>query len=97
MKELAQQFSGTGKGNQTSYPDEIDTPGKRALFDNFGQNIAWVLAVVKAIAQNKTAGWVSSPMPQPKRAVLKAIYDAVGNSIDPHDVLDIVMVQNEFQ
>ncbi|MFT5342108.1 MAG: type I restriction enzyme R subunit [Paracoccaceae bacterium] len=97
VKELAQQFSGTGKANQTSYPDEIDTPGKRALFDNFGQDITWVLAVVKAIAQNKTAGWVSSPMPQPKRAVLKAIYDAVGDSIDPQDVLDIVMVQNEFQ
>jgi type I restriction enzyme, R subunit len=97
VKELAQQLSGTGKGNLTSYPDEIDTPGKRALFDNFGQDITWVSAVVKAIAQNKTAGWVTSPMPQPKRAVLKAIYDAVGDKIDPQDVLDIVMVQNEFQ
>lgn len=98
VKELAQEFSNSGGSvHATTYPSEIDSLGKRALFDNFGRDVEWVLSVVKAVVENKTAGWVSSPMPQPKRAVLKAIYEAVGDDIDPQDVLEIVMVQNEFQ
>ncbi|MEP5632682.1 MAG: type I restriction endonuclease subunit R [Tateyamaria sp.] len=97
VKQLAEQFAGTGASGLGEYPDSVDTPGKRALFDNFGEDENWVLKVVRAVVDAKTAGWVSSPMPQPKRAVMKAIYVAVGDLYDPKDVLDIVMAQNEFQ
>jgi hypothetical protein len=36
-------------------------------------------------------------MPQAQRAVRKAIYDAVGDAHNPQAVLEIVMVQDEFQ
>lgn len=97
VKQLAEQFAGSGGAGLSSYPAEIDTVGKQALFDNFDQDAEWALKVVDAVLQNKTAGWVSSPMPQPKRAVMKAIYDAVGDECDPREVLDIVMAQIEFQ
>ena len=96
VKELAKQFTTAGGPGPSDYPEEIDTPGKQALYDNFGQDTDWVLKVVHAVLQNKTAGWVNSPMPQPRRAVRKAIYDAVGDALDPQAVLEIVMVQNEF-
>ena len=97
VKQLAEQFGGDGSAGLAEYPPSIDTAGKRALFDNFGQNEGWVLSVAQAVVDAKIAGWVSSPMPQPKRAVTKAIFDAVGDHYDPKDVLDIVMAQNEFQ
>lgn len=97
VKQLAEQFSGDSADSLAKYPPSIDTAGKRALFDNFGQDEDWVQSVAQAVVDAKTAGWVSSPMPQPKRAVMKAIFDAVGDHYDPKDVLDIVMAQNEFQ
>ena len=53
--------------------------------------------MARVVQQTKTAGWVNSPMPQPKRAVRKAIFDAVGDSVDPQAVPELVMVQDEFQ
>lgn len=97
VKELAEQVVNSGNSNSSSYPPELKTPGKRALYDNFGQDIDWVLKVEHAVLQNKTAGWVNSPMPQPQRAVRRAIYEAVGDTHDPQAVLEIVMVQDEFQ
>lgn len=97
VKELAKQVANSGTSNLTPYPNEVNTPGKQSLYDNFGQVIDWVLKVEHAVLRYKTAGWVNSPMPQPQRAVLRAIYEAVGDTHDPQAVLEIVMVQDEFQ
>ena len=48
------------KGGRTSrnYPEGINTPGKQALFDNFGKNIELTQKIDKAIQSNKLAAWV---------------------------------------
>lgn len=97
VKKLAQKVANLGAANSASYPNEINTRGMQALFDNFGQDVDWVLKVEHAVLLSKTSGWVNSPIPQPQRAVRRAIYDAVGDTHDPQSVLEIVMVQDEFQ
>ena len=55
------------------------------------------LFVTHAVLTAKTGGWAKSQIRQSKRDAMKAIYDAVGDTHDPEDVLKIVMAQNEFQ
>jgi type I restriction enzyme R subunit len=97
VKELAEEFVASGKPNLSGYPDAIDTVGKQALWDNFEQDAEWVTKVVDAVERSKTSGWVDAPMPQPQRAVLRAIYEAVGDAHDPQAILEIVMAQHEFK
>lgn len=40
------------------YPSEINSPGKQALYDNFGKDIELTLKIDRAIQSNKLAAWV---------------------------------------
>lgn len=43
---------------RNDYPEGINTPGKQALFDNFGKDIELTQKIDKAIQSNKLAAWV---------------------------------------
>ena len=43
---------------RTNYPEEINTAGKQALYDNFGKDIELTLKLDQAIQSNKLAAWV---------------------------------------
>ncbi len=45
----------TGRSN---YPEEINTAGKQALYDNFGKDIELAIKLDRAIQSNKLAAWV---------------------------------------
>lgn len=43
---------------RTNYPEEINTAGKQALYDNFGKDIELAIKLDQAIQSNKLAAWV---------------------------------------
>lgn len=43
---------------RTNYPEEINTAGKQALYDNFGKDIELTIKLDQAIQSNKLAAWV---------------------------------------
>jgi type I restriction enzyme R subunit len=44
-----------------AYPKDLDTPGKRALFDNLGKDQAVALAVDRSIRENRQDDWRNNP------------------------------------
>jgi type I restriction enzyme R subunit len=95
VKELSLQVVNPGGIEPADYPYEIDTAGKRALYDNCKRDEGWVRSVDLAIRDNKKADWVGSPIKE--RELTGAIYDAVGDEVPLDDVMGIVRNQHEYK
>ena len=83
--------------NQASdprYPQMLDTPAKRALYDNLGEDEEVVLAVHEAIVKNKQDGWTSNPIKT--RMVRYAIMDVLDDDEETNHILDLVKNQEEY-
>jgi type I restriction enzyme R subunit len=78
-----------------TYPKELDTPGKRALFDNLGKDQALALAVDTAIRANRQDDWRNNPFKIKK--VRLAIKSALKNDEAlTAKTLELVKNQNEY-
>src|SRR5665213_623351 len=72
--ELTKQAKG-GPGG-AAYPKSLDTPAKKALYDNLGKNEALALAVDTAVRKNAQAGWRDDNIFK-IRKMRKAIHDVL--------------------
>ena len=75
------------------YPPAIDTPAKKALFNNLGDE-SLALAIDAAIRLVKPDGWRESTIK--KRIVRKAIAEVLKNDALLDDVLELVDAQTEY-
>ena len=75
---LAKQATTPGE-TASSYPAELDTPAKRALFDNLGRDAALALKVDAAVLYSRMDGWRGNAIK--KRRVRLAIRDAIAPAI----------------
>ncbi|MEZ5759095.1 MAG: type I restriction endonuclease subunit R [Emcibacteraceae bacterium] len=95
VKELALKVTNPGGVNPDEHPDAIDTPGKKAIYDNFGQDEALTVAIDAAVRVTKKANWVGNITKE--REVAGAIYEVVKDEklVDP--ILELVKNQHEYQ
>ena len=78
-----------------SYPAELDSPAKRALYDNLDRNKALALAVNKSVVRERQDDWRSSPVKT--RKVKYAIKEALsGDEALTEQMLELVKNQNEY-
>ena len=78
-----------------SYPKDLDTPGKRALFDNLGKDQALALAVDRSIRENRQDDWRNNPFKIKRvRLAIKAVLN--DNEGLTAKTLELVKNQNEY-
>lgn len=77
------------------YPKHLDTPAKRALYDNLGKDPALAIAVHEAVEGSRQDDWRGNPM---KRKKIKlAIKQALDNNEELADkILTLVENQGEY-
>ena len=91
--ELARQVKNPTTGE--SYPKSLDTPAKRALFDNLNQDEPLALAVDGAVRQSRQDDWRSNPVKVKKvRMAIKAVLG--DDEALAEQVLQLVKNQNEY-
>jgi len=96
VKELSVQVVNPGGINPTSYPSSVDTPGKKALYDNFENDEIWVAKVDTAVRTTKKADWNGNP--QKEGEIQAAIYKALDNDDSQiAEILELVKNQHEYQ
>ena len=78
-----------------SYPKELNTPGKRALYDNLGKDQARALAVDHSIHESRQDDWRNNPFKI--RKVRLAVKVALGGDEElTEKTLELVKYQNEY-
>ena len=93
IAELTKQVKNPGGGS--GYPASLDTPAKRALYDNLGQNEVLALKVHQAVQNSRQDGWRSNPMKvkKVKLAIKAALHD---NELLTEKIIELVKNQHEY-
>jgi type I restriction enzyme R subunit len=91
--ELTKKIKNPAAGG--SYPAALNTPGRRALYDNLGKDEAVALAVDATVRANRQDGWRENPFKIKK--VKLAIKSALGDDEAlTQRVLELVKNQHEY-
>ncbi|MEY4548333.1 MAG: hypothetical protein RL685_4528 [Pseudomonadota bacterium] len=91
--ELTRQSQQGPQG--AAYPAAIDSPAKRALYDNLGRNEPLVIAMDSAVRQKVQDAWRSNVMKT--RRVRQAIADVLGEADDRIEpTLELIKNQNDY-
>ena len=91
--ELSKQVRDPGESVQ--YPDDIDTNGKRALFDNLNSDKVRALAISEAILSSRSDDWRGHPLKE--RAIKMAIKRAYGEISDDELKALFEIVKNQYE
>jgi type I restriction enzyme R subunit len=94
LKEIAELVRQARAGHGRSYPESIDTPGRKALYDNLGSDEALALQADAAIRSSAEAGWRDHMMKQ--RRILQALRSALGDAADFGTILEIARAHAEY-
>jgi type I restriction enzyme R subunit len=91
--DLAKKVANPASGE--SYPVGLDTPGKRALFDNLGNDLSLALAVDQAVRSSRQDDWRNNPFK------IKKVRLAIKGALNGDDelaakTLELVANQNEY-
>lgn len=78
----------------TQYPPSLDTPAKRALYDNLEQNEALALAINQEILQTKKDAWRGNKIKE--REVRNAIKKHLDSAEKIDMIFDIVKNQSDY-
>jgi len=83
------------KKPEGNYPAQINTQGKRALYDNLNREEELALQLDAAIRDNKEHGWIGHPIKEKK--LRNALRKVLGDESLLKATLEIVKHQDEYQ
>ena len=90
--ELARQVQNPTGG--TAYPKSLNTPAKRALYDNLGKDEQLAIKVDAEIQRTKKDGWRGSKIKE--REVRYAIRNVLPDDTLTNQIFEIVKNQDEY-
>lgn len=78
----------------STYPSDINTRGKQALFDNLDSDEVLVVAIDSVIKHTKQDSWIGNRMKEKKVKI--AIKKILGTNIDIEQIMEIIKKQDEY-
>lgn len=98
IRQLAKKVKRPGENTTRSYPPTVNTPGKRALYDNIVQDEVLVAKIDAAIRYTKKADWLGDRFKE--REIANAIREELnGIDIDKdiENIMALIRVQKEYR
>ena len=94
LKRIAELAKQVDTGMSDSTPQELDTPGKRALWNNLGQNQALALKIDETVKKVRPDGWRGV---QAREQVIKqALYNVLKDVTEVERIFLIIKAQKEY-
>lgn len=94
LEEIAEIAKKVNRGKKDDTPDSLDTPAKRTLYNNLGQDENLALRVDEAVKAVKEADFRGNP---PKENVIKGkIYEVLQDANEVERIFEIVKKQQEY-
>jgi type I restriction enzyme R subunit len=94
LKRIAELSAKVQAGKSDETPAKLDTPGKRALWNNLNQNEELALRIDSAIRETRPDGWRG--VPPREQTIKKALYDILQDVDDVEKTFLIVKAQKEY-
>lgn len=94
LQQIAELINRVNAGTVDSTPPRLDTPGKRALYNNLEHNEELALRLDQAVKTNAPDGWRGV---EPKERVIKqALYKELGDKDEVERIFLIIKAQREY-
>lgn len=94
LRQIADLVKRIDVGTAEGTPERLDTPGKRALYNNLETDEELALRLDDAVKQNAPDGWRGV---EPKeRVIKKALYQELGDKDEVERIFLIVKAQREY-
>jgi type I restriction enzyme R subunit len=94
LKRMALLVKQVDQGRTDETPSSLDTPAKRALYDNLSSDADKALAVYTAIMEARPANWRGNQARE--QAVKRAIFAVVKSEEEVERIFPVVKAQSEF-
>jgi type I restriction enzyme R subunit len=94
LKQIAELAKRVQAGQPDDMPPSLDTPGRRALYNNLGQNEQLALAVDLAIRTQRPDSW--RDVPAREKVVKAAIYSVLKDVAEVERIFKFVRAQGEY-
>jgi type I restriction enzyme R subunit len=94
LKQIADLAKRVQAGKPDDLPVALNTPGKRALYNNLGQNEQRALAVDQAVRNSRPDAWRG--VPARELVIKRAIYDVLNDEAEVERVFAIIRQQGEY-
>jgi type I restriction enzyme R subunit len=94
LKRIADLAKKVHTGKEDDTPGDLDSPGKRALYNNLNRNVELALRIDEAVKKVRPDGWRGV---QTREQVIKAaLYDALKDEAEVERVFLIIKAQREY-
>ncbi len=94
LKRVAEIAKQAEAGHADDTPGALDTPGKRALYNNLGRNEELALRIDEAVKTKRSDAWRGV---QPREQQIKrALYDILKNADEVERIFVIIKAQKEY-
>lgn len=95
VKDLSARVVNAGGINPTDYPSSVNTPARKALYDNLDQDDDLSLRIDKAVRGTKRADWIGNRIKE--REVAGAIAAELDDESRLDEILELVKNQYEYR
>ena len=94
LKRIAELAKTVEAGKSDDTPEKLDTPGKRALWNNLGQNEALALKIDATVREARPDAWRGV---QPREQIIKAaLYGVLQDVAEVERIFLIIKAQHEY-
>ena len=95
LRQLAEIIRLVAAGQTAGSPQSLDTPGKKALYNNLNQNEALALEIHTAVMRSRPNGWLGYV---PKENVIKrALYEILKDESEVERIFAIIKNHTEYR
>lgn len=94
LRRIADLAAKVEAGQAEDTPEKLDTPGKRALWNNVGHNEALALQIDVAVKNVRPDDWRG--VDAKERVIKKALYDILNNVGEVERLFLVIKAQSEF-
>ncbi len=94
LKRIAELAKRVGNGTAADTPAQLDTRGRRALYNNLGGDLGLALKVDTAVRESRPDGWRG--VHSREQAVKRALYDVLQNETEVERIYNVIWQQAEY-
>lgn len=94
LKRIAELAKRVGNGTAADTPAQLDTRGRRALYNNLGGDLGLALKVDTAVRESRPDGWRG--VHSREQAVKRALYDVLQDETEVERIYNVIWQQAEY-
>lgn len=95
LKRIAELVKKVDQGQADNTPIELNTPAKRALYNNLDQNLQLALELHEAILTTRADSWRDNDGPK-ERALKAMLFSKLGDASEVERIFQIIKAQREY-